>query len=108
MDDERPIKELLNTIGNEQARKILAAIAHEPSSAKELTEQLNLSQATIYRRINKLQKHDLIKEQTLVADDGNHYNKYECNFNSVYISLEGSEYNVCVYREEKDLPDIRL
>jgi len=104
MDDKRPIEEILNTIGDEQARTVLASIAHEPRSAKELTERLNLSQATIYRRIDKLQKHDLIKKRTLVADDGNHYNEYKCNFNSTVISLEDDEYEVRIYREE-ELPD---
>jgi DNA-binding HxlR family transcriptional regulator len=82
MEDERPIEEVLNTIGDEQARTVLIEVAREPSSAQELTERLDLSQATIYRRIDKLQTQDLIKERTLVADDGNHYKEYECNFNS--------------------------
>lgn len=104
MGDEQTPEEVLNTIGDEQARAVLAAIAREPSSVKELTEKLDLSQATIYRRVAQLQKHDLLNERTLVADDGNHYEEYTCNFNSTVVSLEDADYNVRVFRDE-NLPD---
>ena len=51
-----------------------------------------------------LNQYNLVKDQTLVADDGNHYKIYESNFESTVISLEGDEYRVRVYREE-NLPD---
>ncbi|RQG98146.1 ArsR/SmtB family transcription factor [Natrarchaeobius oligotrophus] len=104
MDDEAPIEEILNTIGDEHARTVLASISREPGSAKELADRLDLSQPTIYRRIDVLQEYDLIKERTLVADDGNHYKEYTCNFNSTVISLEDDEYDVRIFREE-NLPD---
>jgi hypothetical protein len=47
---------------------------------------------------------DLIKDRTLVAEDGNHYKVYESNFESTVISLEDDEYRVRIYREE-NLPD---
>lgn len=104
MEEERSIEEILDTIGDEQARRVLAAISKESRSAKELSEELGFSLATVYRRIDVLHDHDLIKEQTLVADDGNHYKVYECNFNSTVIALEDDEYDVRIFREE-NLPD---
>lgn len=104
MDDDRPIEEILDTIGDERARRILAAISEESRSAKELAKELDYSVATVYRRIDLLSEHDLINEQTLVAPDGNHYKIYECNFNSTVIALEGDEYDVRIFREE-NLPD---
>lgn len=104
MDDDRPIEDILDTIGDEQARRVLAAISKESRSAKELAESLDYSLATVYRRIDVLDQHDLITDQTLVADDGNHYKVYECNFNSTVIALEGDEYDIRIFREE-NLPD---
>jgi len=104
MDGDRSIEEILNTIGDEHARLILAAISEQPQSAMDLADELDMSKATIYRRIEMLQEHDLIKDQTLVADDGNHYKVFKCNFNSTVISLEGDEYDVRIFREE-NLPD---
>jgi DNA-binding transcriptional ArsR family regulator len=103
--EERSIEEVLDTIGDENAREILAAISIEPRSAKELAEECDLSLPTVYRRIEILEEHDLVKDRTLVADDGNHYKIYESNFDSTVISLEEEgEYRVRIYREE-NLPD---
>lgn len=105
VDEERSIEEVLDTIGDEHARAILAAISIEPQSAKELAEETGLSLPTVYRRIEILEEHELVKDRTLVADDGNHYKVYESNFDSTVISLEEEgEYRVRIYREE-NLPD---
>lgn len=104
MDDDSPIEEILDTIGDEHARRVLASISREPKPAKELAEDCDLSLPTIYRRVEMLEEHDLVKERTLVADDGNHYNVYECKFESTVISLDDEEYRVQIYREE-NLPD---
>jgi len=95
---------MLDTIGDQHARDILAAISVDSQSAKELAEECDLSLPTVYRRLEILEEHELIEDRTLVADDGNHYKIYECNFNSTVISLEDDEYNVRIYREE-NLPD---
>lgn len=104
MDEDRSIEEILDTIGDQQARRLLAEVSRESQSAKELAEKLDVSQATVYRRIDMLKEHDLVTEQTLVADDGNHYQVYECNFNSTVISLDDDQYDVRIFREE-NLPD---
>ena len=104
MDEERSIEEILNTIGDEHARRVLAAISRNPRSAKELADECDISLPTIYRRLELLQEHELITERTAVAEDGNHYNIYECNFDSTVISLEDEEYKMRIYREE-NLPD---
>lgn len=104
MDDERSIEEILDTIGDQHARQVLAAISREPRSAKELAEECDLSLPTVYRRIEMLDEYDLVTDRTLVAEDGNHYKVYESNFESTVISLEDQKYRVKIYREE-NLPD---
>jgi predicted transcriptional regulator len=102
--EDRTIEEILDTIGDEYAREILAAVSRKARSAKELGEELDLSLPTVYRRIEMLEEHDLITSRTLVADDGNHYQVYESNFDSTVIRLEDDEYNIRIYRRE-NLPD---
>ncbi len=104
VDDDRSIEDILDTIGDQHARTVLAAISREPRSAKELSEECDLSLPTIYRRLEILEEHDLVTERTTVAEDGNHYNIYECNFDSTVIQLEDEEYKVRIYRKE-NLPD---
>ena len=102
--DDRSIEEILDTIGDQHAREVLAAISREPKSAKALAEECDLSLPTVYRRIEMLDEYDLVTNETLVADDGNHYKVYESNFESTVITLEDDEYKVRIYREE-NLPD---
>ncbi|MFC7073551.1 ArsR/SmtB family transcription factor [Halovenus rubra] len=98
--NRRGIKEVLDTIGDEHARQILAAISRKPRAAKELAEECDLSLPTVYRRIEDLKEQDLITERTQIADDGNEYNVYQSNFESTVISLEDDEYQVRVYRDD--------
>lgn len=102
--EDRSIEEILDTMGDRHARRVLAAISREPKSAKDLAEECDLSLPTVYRRIDMLEEYDLVRDETLVADDGNHYKVYESNFESTVISLEDDEYKVQIYREE-NLPD---
>jgi len=104
--NERTIEEILDTIGDEKARDILGAIGEDPRSAKELAEATDTSLPTVYRRIELLKEHDLINSTTLVADDGNHYEIYESNFDSTVIRLEDDtgEYDIRIYRKE-NVPD---
>jgi len=102
--EDQSIEEILDTIGDQHARRVLAAISREPHSAKELAEECDLSLPTVYRRIELLEEYDLVTDHTLVAEDGNHYKVYESNFESTVISLEDEEYKVRIYREE-NLPD---
>jgi predicted transcriptional regulator len=104
VDDEGAIEEVLDTIGDQHARRVLAAVSREPKPAKQLAEETDLSLPTVYRRIEMLDEYDLINDRTLVADDGNHYKVYESNFESTVISLQDDEYKVRIYREE-NLPD---
>jgi predicted transcriptional regulator len=103
-DDDRRIEDILDTIGDQHARRVLAAISREPKSAKELAEECDLSLPTVYRRIEMLDEYDLVTDRTLVADDGNHYKVFESNFESTVISLEDDEYKIRIYRTE-NLPD---
>ncbi|AWB26508.1 ArsR/SmtB family transcription factor [Halococcoides cellulosivorans] len=98
MSGDRPIEDVLDTIGDEHAREVLAAVSREPLSAKELADECDLSKPTVYRRLELLEEHDLVTDRTLVADDGNHYKVFESNFESTVISLEDDEYHVRIYR----------
>ena len=101
--DER----LLDTLGDGRTRRILAEIAKRPASVKELTERVDLSRATIYRRVEELHEHGLIEERTLVADDGNHYSEYRSEFGGTVVSLDDDSYDVHVVEDEDLLDQLR-
>jgi DNA-binding transcriptional ArsR family regulator len=104
MQDTEAVEEILDTIGDNQARQILALLSQRPLSAKEIADVLDFSLPTVYRRLDLLKEHDLIRADTLVGENGNHYKVFECNFDSTVISLDDAEYSIQVYREDS-LPD---
>ncbi len=104
MQEDRAGNGVLEAIGDERTRTVLAAIVRKPGPVNDLIEQLDLSEATIYRRIETLREHDLVEERTLVADDGNHYNVYWSDFAGAVVTLEEDGYDARVL-QEGDLPD---
>lgn len=101
---DRPVEEVLDAIGDQYARDVLAEVCTEPQGAKSIAEALGHSRETIYRRLNLLEEHKLITSRMAIAEDGNHYQVYESTFDSVLISVEDDQYDVRIYRRE-DLPD---
>lgn len=104
MQDDGVPESILETIGDERTRTVLAAIVRQPGSVKDLTERLDFSEATIYRRVETLEEHGLVEEQTLVADDGNHFSVYWSDFGGTVVTLDDDGYDVRVLRED-NLPD---
>lgn len=93
-----PTEEILDTIGDEMARRVLIALSKNPQSAKGLAKTCDMSLPTVYRRVDELMDHGLITEETAVADDGNHFKKYFCNFDGTLISLTDDRFDVEIYR----------
>ena len=105
MDESRPVEEILDAIGDERARDLLAAVATEPRPAKALADACDMSLPTVYRRLEALAAHDLVIERTEIADDGNHFSVYDCNFESTVVRLDDEgDYDVRVYRRA-NMPD---
>lgn len=103
-DEDQPVEEILDALGDPEARRILAAINPEALSAKEIGERLDLSLPTVYRRLDMLESSDLVVARTLIAENGNHYKVFECNFESTVITLEDTEFNAEV-RHSETVPD---
>lgn len=100
MTDDRASEGILNTLGDDEARTILSAISEDAQSAKELADNLDFSLTTVYRRLERLEEQEIIKDRMELADDGNHYKVYESDFNKVVVSLRGGEFEVRIFPEE--------
>ena len=59
---------MLRVLGNEYNPQILS-FAHEPRSAQELSDELDVPIATCYRRIEELQEADLLEHHDRVLSD---------------------------------------
>ncbi|THE63340.1 ArsR family transcriptional regulator [Salinadaptatus halalkaliphilus] len=100
--DAETIGELLE---DEYARSILAAISVESLSAEELAEECDASPPTVYRRLNRLQEHDLIDEEQIPSPDGHHYRRFSARLEQVTIELQDGSYAVSIERTETDAVD---
>lgn len=96
--------ELADIIADDCARHILIETKNNPCSASELSRRLDMSEPTIYRRLERLRKHDLISEEIRPVTDGNNYKVYRAQIHSVTLELtdEGFESDVSLRERMAD------
>lgn len=95
---------VFDILGDEEARRILAAADVEPVSAQELADGLDVSEATVYRRVDACTEYDLLVERTRVDDDGNHFTVYENTLQQACVEIESGGYDVNI-ELRRDLVD---
>lgn len=104
MPNEWDAETLFDVFERADARRILALTSVEERSAQELADRCDTSEATIYRRLDVLQDHDLVVENDRVDGDGNHFRTYATNLDEVRFRLRDGSFVIDVsYR--RDLVD---
>lgn len=99
-DPEVEGKTVLGLLGDGYVQRILVATSEEPKSAKELSDQLDAAQSTIYDRTGKMVTHRLLVERTRIMEDGSHHSVYEVNVDHLDIDVESGELRVQVQTRE--------
>lgn len=92
--------DLLELLGEERVRQILAATSREPLSVKELSEECDVALSTIYRRVEEMVAENLLVERTRIEPDGSHHSVYEANIDHLGIDIEGGTIDVSVHVRE--------
>jgi predicted transcriptional regulator len=91
--------EMLRVLGNEYNPQILS-FAHEPRSAQELSDELDVPIATCYRRIEELTDANLLEHHDRVlSDERRRVNVYRRNIEEVVVNF--SDGGVSVDIEER-------
>ncbi|WP_276273699.1 winged helix-turn-helix domain-containing protein [Haloarcula litorea] len=85
---------VFEVLGSEEVRRILAVANVDPVSVPTLAESLDASEATVYRRVDVCREYDLLREETRVDADGNHYKAYETTLERVCFELDGGGFEV--------------
>ena len=85
---------VFDVFGDELARRLLVLASDRPVAADDLAEQLEVSEPTVYRRVNALLEYDLLSEHQEVADDGNHYKTFETALKRASFEIEAGGYNI--------------
>ena len=96
MSTDDSSEELLELLGEERVRQILAATSREPLSAKALSEECDVALSTVYRRVEDMVAHDLLVERTQLESDGSHHSTYEANVDHLDVDIDDGTITVSV------------
>jgi len=92
--------ELLELLGQERVRQILAATSQESRSAKELSTECDVALSTIYRRVEAMIENDLLVERTRIEGDGSQHSVYEANIDHLDVDIDDGTIDVSVHVRE--------
>lgn len=104
MGKEWEPEHLLEVLASEAARRILVHCADEPRSAEELADHLDTSLPTVYRRLNALEEYDLLRSETRIDPDGNHYQTFTTAVDHVSVAIDEAGI-VAEVERERDVVD---
>ncbi|UIP00975.1 MarR family transcriptional regulator [Halobaculum sp. CBA1158] len=96
MTEEPDPPAVFATLDDEYARAILVATKTERLSAKELSEECDMSRPTVSRRVTRLLEQGLLEEYTHVDPGGRHYSEYEARLERVEILLQAEGFDVTI------------
>lgn len=105
VSEEPDPDDLFALLDDEYARAILTATSKRPMSAKTLSEEIDASLPTIYRRIERLRDSGLIEERPAFQREGRHYGVFEARLERIDVKLDDGELIVSVEIEPTDPAD---
>jgi len=71
-----PPDELLELLGDEYTRKILAELTEQSRTCREIVEAADISRPTVYRRIERLQEAGFVDVNRRLHPDGHHCQQF--------------------------------
>ena len=101
MGEERDLETIAGFLEDETARTILAATSVEPMTVKDLTDHVEASKPTIYRRIERLEDHDLLDAHVQPDRAGHQENVYRATFDRLTVELDDGTYSYRLERTER-------
>lgn len=99
------LADLVELLDDEHVRSILAATSAEPLSARELGDRCDVSVSTIYRRVDRLEDADLLRERTRPRPDGHHETVYVSALERFELTVGDGELDWELERRPTDVAD---
>lgn len=101
VDDERDVPTVTALLADDVARTILEACLEEPQSAERLSENCDVSESTVYRRLAELEALGLVAARTEPDEQGHHYDVYATTLDRVVVDLTADGFEVRVARRRR-------
>lgn len=80
--------EMLSLLSDEYARRVLRALVEEPLSAREVVDRLEMSRATVYRRLNRLESAGVLESSMRIDPEGHHRRQFHVVVDRMRLSVE--------------------
>ena len=105
MTEENDVRAIAALLEDEYAHAILVYTSQEEMSAPELSDACEASVSTIYRRLDRLQEHDLLAEKLNLDRDGHHYKTYTARLERITIELIDGTFEIEITYRPEDAAD---
>jgi predicted transcriptional regulator len=89
-------EELLELLGDEYTYRVFQAVVEQPRTGRELIEAADVSKATVYRRLERLEEAGLVESTMRVATDGNHCKQFHAAVQSVEVTFGADGFTASV------------
>ncbi len=96
---------VLSLLDDEHARQILRATSVDRVSKTELAEECDVSLPTISRRVDRLEKAGLVREETRLRSDGHHDAVYVAQLDRFEVRLADGEFKWDLKQMDRDMSD---
>jgi predicted transcriptional regulator len=97
--------ELLALLGDEYTRRVLQAVTEKRRNGQEIMDAADVSKATVYRRVEKLQNAGLVESEMVVNLDGHHHEEYYAVIERADISLTPDGIEISLVPDESVATD---
>ncbi|WP_049927156.1 winged helix-turn-helix domain-containing protein [Halopiger goleimassiliensis] len=105
VNEDLDLTDITALLDDDYVLSIIVATSVEPLSAKELGERCDLSVTSIYRRVDRLRRFDLLKERTRPRCDGHHETVYVSALDRFELTIDEGELDWTVDRTSDDVAD---
>ena len=100
-EDSLELQDVLDALDDPDCRAILRE-AVEPMTANELIDNCDISQSTLYRKLDLLSSARLVRERDTINPEGGRTTRYQRDFEDVMISMnEDDTFSVYVERPHR-------
>lgn len=105
MIENSDVRTLASLLEDEYAHAILLHTSTQAMSAAELSDACEASVSTIYRRLERLQEHDLVDEHLQLDQGGHHYRTYTARLERIEIELVDGDFEIEITYRPADPAD---
>lgn len=93
------VSDFLELLGNKYIEEILSLTSIKECSALELSKELNIPLATVYRKLKLLENSEMIENvKTTINLSGNEEKYYRCLVNEAIVSFQNGKFSIGLKR----------